>query len=249
MLKLFATDWFEGAFERVRDLQVSRSVGARLQVDAPQGRCHLVIEEGRIVRWAPGDVEAPDVELRWVDDTAARVLRRDLRGNDALIATEVRAPADGSDYIGTPAPLNLLTRREASSLPTLPGASLSVQYTYPEGPFGTVEYALEFEDGQIVDERLATIDLPDAHVEVSYLTMARVRAGEMTILEALDGSKIQGELGPLAALAGISESPEFHAVELATGRHALALGALGLFDADPAFAHGMVELAARTETS
>lgn len=249
MLKLFTTDWFDTAFEHVRDVQVSHSVVARIQFDTPGARWHLVIDDGRVTRWAPGDVAEPDVELRWADDTAERILRRGVRGSEALLATEVVARADGGTYVGTPAPLNLSARPEASSLPTLPGASFAAQYTYRDGPFGPVEYLLVFENGRIVDERLAAVDDPDAHVEVSYLTMARVRAGELTILEALEDGRVRGDIGPLAALAGISESPEFHAIELATGRHALALGALGVFDADPVFAHAMVELAARTETS
>lgn len=249
MVKLFTTEWFQGAFESTREVRVSPSAFGRLQFDARRARWHLVIENGRIVRWEQGDIEDPDVELRWEEDTAARVLRRELRGNDALLATEVLASTDAGPYVGHPAPLNLLACPEAASLPMLPGASFTVQYTYRNGPFGVVDYVLEFEDGQLREERLATIDRPDVQVEVDYLAMARVRAGEMSILEALEGGRVLGELGPLAALAGISESAEFHAVELATGRHALALGALGLFDADPMFASAMDALAAQTDVS
>ena len=138
----------------------------------------------------------------------------------------VTTVVDGA-YLGPPAPLDLVGRPELSMLPSIPGATLCVQYLFRDGPFGDVMHALVFEDGQLVAQHLGKLERIDAMVEVTYRAMARVRAGEITILAALEGGKVAGELGPLALLAGITESKEFHAAELATGRHAIALAALG----------------------
>jgi len=60
--------------------------------------------------------------------------------------------------------------------------------------------------------------------------MALVRAGEITIIDALVGGNVEGREGALALLAGIHEDPRFHAAELATGRHAIALAAFAELD-------------------
>jgi hypothetical protein len=78
--------------------------------------------------------------------------------------------------------------------------------------------------------------------------MALIRAGELTVLEALnDGGRVEGELGPLAMLAGIAESPEFNAAQRATGRHALALAVLGELDARTTFGDAVARLASESE--
>lgn len=77
--------------------------------------------------------------------------------------------------------------------------------------------------------------------------MALVRAGEMTILEALEGGSVDGPVGALGVLAGISEDPRFHRAELATGRHAIALAALGDLDADERYQQLISELVTVTD--
>lgn len=131
-------------------------------------------------------------------------------------------------------------------MPTAPGATFGVQYRFRDGPFGPVEYVQCFADGRLVEERLGTLDGHDVTVEVTYRAMALVRAGEWTVIEALEGGSVTGDLGPLAALAGVAESPEYHDAELATGPHMLPLAVLGELDADPAFAAAMEQLASST---
>lgn len=119
---------------------------------------------------------------------------------------------------------------------------MTVQYRYCDGPFGDVNYALSFVDGRCVDESLGVVAEASVSVEVPYRAMALVRAGDITILEALEGGSVDGPVGALAVLAGISEDPRFHAAELATGRHAIALAALGDLDADERYRTLMSEL-------
>jgi hypothetical protein len=70
-----------------------------------------------------------------------------------------------------------------------------------------------------------------------------VRRGDVSILEALEHGRVDGKLGPLGLLAGISESPEFHRAELACGASGLALGNLGATLAAPAYQAALDELA------
>ena len=82
--------------------------------------------------------------------------------------------------------------------------------------------------------QLGRVPEPDVTVEVPFLVMAQVRRGDLSILEALEHGRVDGKLGPLGLLAGISESPEFHRAELACGASGLALGNLGVALAGPA---------------
>jgi hypothetical protein len=196
---------------------------ARIMFEAGDARWHLVLERGEVVALAAGGVEDPDVTVRWDAEHARSILNYSLQGDDAMAVTTV---VDGA-YTGPPAPLNLVGRPELEKMPRVPGGNLGVQYLFRDGPFGDVLHAFIFEEGHLVAQQLGKIEHMDVMVELTYRAMARVRAGEITIIEGLEGGSVAGELGPLALLAGISESPEFHEAELASGRHALALAAMG----------------------
>ncbi len=242
-IRFLSPEWFAQARSLAKDVSISQGEPCRLQFQASETRWFMKLADGCIRDWDLGSVDEPDVELHWQPDDAWRVLARELRGDAALEATTVVAAVAGGTYVGPPAPLNLGGRDELASLPVVPGATVGVQYRYRNGPFGDVNHVLRFDDGRLTDERLGTLEGADAVVEVTYRAMALVRAGELSILEALEDGSVTGELGPLAALAGILESPEFRAAEQATGRHALALAALGEVDADPVFAAAMERLA------
>jgi hypothetical protein len=72
-------------------------------------------------------------------------------------------------------------------------------------------------------------------VEVTYRAMARVRDGSITIIEALEDGSIDGKIGPMALLAGVSESREFQRAERAGGPAGQALATLGELREVPAF--------------
>lgn len=74
-------------------------------------------------------------------------------------------------------------------------------------------------------------------------------AHQWTVIDALDGGAVSGEMGPLAALDGIVESPEYRDAELATGPHMLALAALGELDADSTYRTALEGLVAATRWS
>lgn len=232
----FSPERFSAAYARAGGVTLEPDRECRIQFDASGTRWFLAVAGGRITAWQPGSLDDADVELQWTMTDAQRIVARELRSDAAHLATTAIAPARGGVYTGPPAPVNLACRPELSALPVAKGATFGVQYRYRDGPFGAVDHVLRFEDGRVVEERLGRLDAADVTVEVTYRAMARVRAGEITIIEALEGGSVTGEIGPMGALAGISESTQFHDAELATGRHALALAVLGELHSDPTFA-------------
>ena len=75
------------AFARARDLVEGALPGrpgssCRLQFDAG-ARWVLLVEDGRVVRWEPGELDGAEAELRWSAEDAAAVLAGRLEGEDA----------------------------------------------------------------------------------------------------------------------------------------------------------------------
>jgi hypothetical protein len=248
-LEMFSPAWFARARDLTQGVTLPEDCSCRLQFDAGGTRWFLVMSRGRVTGFDLGSVEASDVELRWSLRDAREIVARRLRATAALDATTVAASWRDGTYVGRPAPSNLSVRDEIAAMPAVPGATFGVQYMLRDGPFGDVEYVQRFVDGRLVDERLGVLEERDVVVEVSYRAMALVRAGEWTVIEALEGGSVSGELGPLAALAGLVESPEYHDAELASGAHMLALASLGELYADRSYATAMERLAAATRAS
>ena len=180
--------------------------------------------------------------LRWPVDHALAAHRREVDGTDALRLLSV-AVADG---FAPPSPMDLGCTTEISELPRLPEATLTVQYEYPDGPFGHVSFTIRFVDGGVDSMSLGRVKHADATITVPFLVMAQVRSGELSILEALGHGSVTGDIGCLGLVAGISESPEFHRAELACGSSGLALGMLGGCLADTGYQAALEALAART---
>jgi hypothetical protein len=248
-LEAFSPEWFAHARSLVEGVTLPLDCACRLQFDATGTRWFLTLSGGRVTGWDLGTIDEPDAELRWSAGDARQIVARELRGTAALLATTVVATAADGPYVGPPAPLNLSGRPEIRSMPTASGATFGVQYVFKDGPFGDVDYVQHFVDGRLVEERLGSLHERDVVVSMTYRAMALVRAGEWTVIEALEGGSVVGDLGPLAALAGIAEGPEYHDAELATGPHMLGLAALGELDADPTYAAAVEQLAASTRWS
>ena len=246
MLRFLSAQWFEAARAALDGVETSPESSCRVQFDADGERFVLVVEAGRLVRFEAGDLDRPDVEVRFSLADAARIWRRELRDDDAIRAITVVAPVPGGTYTGPPCPADLVARSELDGVPSIPGASLLVAYTFSDGPFGVVHHWLRFENGRLVADGIGEIDGADVRVGVPYSAVPMVRSGERTIIEVLEGGTLQGELGPLGLLAGIVEIPEFHAAELATGRHGFALAVVGELWADPVWIQALEQLAGET---
>ena len=172
--------------------------------------------------WDVGELDDPDAELRFDHADAWRIAECDLDGNEALRrSTAIVELPDGSMYTGVPAPMDLGARVELAAMPYLIGANLTVHYRFFNGPFGDVDYVLDFVNGQLASERLGPpANKCEAFVGIRYRNMGLLRTGQCTMLEAVEGGQLDGEVSSLVALAAIYETPEFEAAHMATGRYA-----------------------------
>jgi hypothetical protein len=245
-MRFLSAEWFETLRSGVRAVALAPELECRIQFDAEGTRFVLVVESGRIARFEAGDLDRADVEIRCSRSDSARIWRRELRDDDAMRAVTVVAPVAGGVYTGPPSPADLLGRPELAPAPSVPDASLVVEYTFTGGPFGTVRHWLRYEDGKPVAEGFGTTDAADVRIGIRYREVALVRSGAHTVLDALEGGTIDGAIGPIALLAGILESPEYEAAELASGRHGFALSVLGDLWADPDWIAALDALAAQT---
>ena len=245
-MRFLSTEWFQAARDRFAGVEVSPTSSCSVQFDADGARFVLVVESGRLARFEAGDLDRPDVEVRSTLADAARIWTGELRDDDALRATTVVAPVPDGTYTGPPCPADLVARPELDGVPSIPNASLLVAFTFSDGPFGVVHHWLRFDEARLVGDGIGPIDAADVHVAMPYIGCPRVRSGEVTIIEVLEGGSLKGELGPLTLLAGILELPEFHAAELATGRHGFALAVVGELWANPAWIDGLEQLARET---
>jgi hypothetical protein len=243
--------WFRLAIRAAAPVVLPVASSCRVQFDAGGLESFLVVEQGRVRLWDTGRISDPDVELFWSPQTAWRLATGELSGNAAHGATSATGVARDGMYRGVPAPMDLCARRELAAMPTVPDATLTVHHRFAHGPFGDIDYTIAFEDGHLVGEDLGPPKSPpDALVAVSYRAMARVRARECTILEALeDGGRIDGNVSAMATLAALYEHPAFDDAMFATGRQALALATLGELRADETLRAGMAALMRTTRMS
>jgi hypothetical protein len=221
----------DAAFARARELVDGvlpdrPGSSCRLQFDAGT-RWVLVVQDGRVVTWEPGDLPDADAEVRWSPDDAAAILSGRLEGDDAHRRTTVVEQAKAGEYVGPPPPMDLAGREELEALPRLPDVTVLTQYRFRSGPFGLVDYWVRWEDGRVTGMDLGRVDEADVRVEVTYRAMADVRRGSMTIIEALEDGTVDGKIGPMALLAGVSESREWQRAERAGGPAGEALATLG----------------------
>jgi hypothetical protein len=246
-MQFLSADWFAALASGLEEITLDPQATCRLNFSTDTAQWHLCMESGRVTSFGPGHEQSADAELQWTPRAALDIVHRHLRGGEALRRTTVCVPLLDGRYVGTPAPLNLRSRPELDEMPVVPGATLNVQYHYRSGPFGDVDYAMSFVDGRCTEESLATIPDADVTIDVTYRAMALTRAGDITIIDALVGGNIEGAEGALMLIAGLREEPNYHAAELATGRHAIALAALGDLDADERYAKFIAELDAVTD--
>jgi hypothetical protein len=222
----------EEAFARARELvdgTLPERTGSscRLQFHAGIATWHLVVDDGRVEAWALGELPDREAEVRWRPDDARSILAGELEGEDAYARTTIAERGPGGEYVGPPPPMDLAERPELEAMPTLPGATVLTWYRFTSGPFGDLDYYIRLEDGRVADMGLGEVPDHDVRVVVSYRSMADVRNGSITIIEALGTGSVDGKIGPMALLAGVSEGPEFHLAEEQGGPAGLALATLG----------------------
>jgi hypothetical protein len=131
-------------------------------------------------------------------------------------------------------------------MPWQPDATLLTQYRFSAGPFGAFDWWWRVVDGQSDEMGLGTVEDPDVVVKVPFQRLIGVRSGAISIYEAIEGGRVDGDVGPLMLLAGLYESPEQHAAELACGPSGAVLADLGLVVDQPAHREALAVLAGET---
>jgi hypothetical protein len=241
----FLTDaWFDRARELTAVEPALPGVGFRIQFDAEGRRWHVAAEDGAITEWAAGDIDDPDVEVRLPLEVARSYYRGEADGTETLASCRVIEPG-GEE--GPPSPLDIEERSELAEMAYQPDATLLTQYRFSAGPFGAFEWWWRFIDGQSDSMGLGQVDEPDAVVKVAFQKQIGVRTDAISIYEALEGGRIDGDVGPLMLLAGLLEDPDLHAAELACGASGPAFSCLGLVVDQPQVRDGLEALAGETD--
>jgi hypothetical protein len=240
-------DWFADASRLLGNVEPAAvELDGRVQFtcadDEREHRWGYVIEAGRLVAIQPGELADADVEVLQTYEDARLILFGKIDGSEALRRTRINAPG----WSGSPPPIDIYERPELDAMPVLTGASLVTQNELSNGPFGHVSHWIEYVDGRVAAMDLGRRAKADVTVSLPYYALALRRAGELSVLEQIELGRVTGELGPLGALLGINESPEWERAQHATGRMGIPLAALGEVAATPSFRSAWAALAEET---
>ena len=153
------------------------------------------------------------------------------------------APTSSGVYRGGPPPLDIDQYAGLAELPTIEGATLTVQFVLADGPFGDVNCVQFWVDGRMNRTMLGTVPDPDVLVRSPYWNMPLLRDGSISTLEGLEqGGGISGSTGSLAAYAGLLESEPFQRAQRACANRAgRALAAVGKLNAVPGYRAAIAE--------
>jgi hypothetical protein len=191
---------------------------------------------GRLVSWIPGpSPRLPDVCLVQPLATNLAMLGRTGDGNTLMSGTSLFDAASG--HIEPVPFVDEVVVDWAAGLPEIPTAGpLVMAQVATRSPFGTVgvEYRIERAtvvavrigggDGRFDDESAAE---PDVVVRRTYRNCLLERAGQLDVLESLDGGDVRGSVHALSYLLGVWDSDECRAARRRLGRSGGALGDLG----------------------
>lgn len=107
-------------------------------------------------------------------------------------------------------PFDMMDAPSLDDLPPIPGASVSVQYTLTDAPFGQeIDYHQVIVDGRIATLEPGWIAEADLYIEFPYVNYLRLRLGRMELLDALVGGDFKGDIAKASLLGGILEAPEY----------------------------------------
>lgn len=101
-------------------------------------------------------------------------------------------------------------------LPLVPDATLLLRYTVVASPVGVVATELELRDGQVaraevVDHPSTAADLDEVSVAIPWSNHLAWRRGDATLLEALEGSPVEGRWQVLLCAHGLVQQPQWRA--------------------------------------
>lgn len=133
--------------------------------------------------------------------------------NDALdidwgcISTWQQGP-HGAVRVRIP-PFDVADSGHFDRLPEIPGATVTVQFTLEDGPFGDLDYLMRIVDGRIDAVESAWTADAQVFITTQWTTYLELRLARADPVEAAGKSVIKGEMARLSVLAGVMESEPF----------------------------------------
>lgn len=245
---LGASEWCKRVLEAAATLLPQRDgLDVRVQYDVSVGEDHhrwaQVFTDGILQDLRPGDLDDADIEIHWKLEDGVDALAGRVSGTDVLAVTTIAAAAHDGPYRGPPPPMDIARRAELTELPTIKGASLTVQHHLRAGPFGDVDCGQVFVDGRLNRVVLGTLPDPDVEVDVPYRTHVLLRQGAMQPIEGLQQARVSGSIGSLGLYAGLFESDAFQRAQRACAHEAgQALATLGEIGAQPGFREAVADV-------
>jgi hypothetical protein len=179
-------------------------------VDADHGSAtqFQVFRAGRLDQWRRGLPDAvEDLRLRQPADILTAMLLRSGDPASLLEATEVVDP--GSGQVWLPPPLDEVRLPWAEELPVIPTVgSFGVQQTLVGTPFGDLDLHARIDRGRLVDVALGMLPSADLLVVRGYDQALQERAGEIDLMDSLEGGRVEGDFQLMTVFIGLYESDE-----------------------------------------
>jgi len=163
---------------------------------------------------AVANPKEPDVDLRiqGPDRLIDAFESREPLGAD-LAALTISVPDSNGWWTGHVPPLDEDDEPALLDLPEIPGATVDVQTTLTQTPFGDIHRYRRFRDGRLTAMKLGYLRNPEVVISCSYLDILQLRIGTLSFAEMYErGAVIDGvSLGKMALFLGILDSPEYRA--------------------------------------
>lgn len=179
---------------------------------------HQVFESGQLVDWVRDDHPGPWALVR--PGGPFEPFAPNLAGPDEVAAVRVRL---GDEVVALP-PLDDSASPRWDELPTVPDATARLRFELTGSPVGPIAMDIRYEDGKrpvaevvedwdATDEDEPAHDAPEMHIVMTWRNYLRMRAGELTALEAIeDGGSVDARWTLLLMLHGLLQEPEYVAI-------------------------------------
>lgn len=172
-------------------------------------------DEGALVEWVRDEEPGPWALVR--DGDPFQPFAPELPGLAEVRAARVRL---GDRVVEMP-PLDDLYSPRWDELPTVPDATAWLRYELTGTPVGPIACDIRYQDGKrplaVVVDRWAppaegepAHGAPEMHIAMTFRNYLKMRAGELTALEAIeDGGTVGARWTLLLMLHGLLQEPEY----------------------------------------
>lgn len=176
---------------------------------------HQVFEQGQLMSWTFDDTPGPWALVRKGDPRAK--FASSLPGPAEVAEAKIRI---GDDLLDLP-PLDDINSDRWDELPLIPDATARLRFELTGSPVGNLALDIRYQDGkrpmcQIIDEwdELSDGDVgyraPEMHIVMTWRNYLRMRAGEVTALEAIEeGGTTDARWTLLLMLHGLLQETEY----------------------------------------